>query len=442
MMIRLTVYFVTLCLCSLFIQPAQAQADYFVEAAVSHSSPYVGQQIEYSFRLYSRVSRTNRGAIVDPPFDGFWKQEFGGIRQYQASVEGQFYEVKERRFALFPTYAGTITIEPTAFVIEAEPDRPSEVLLTEPVSINVQPVPETETSTTFDGAVGTLEVEPTLDRLTTTTGEPVQLRLTVRGNGNIEQLPAPDIPASDNWRTYNNPGTYRAYETEDELVGEKTFEWLLTPLASGQQTLPTIAITYFDPATQVFQTLSTSSLVIDVQPAEVSSLATAVPAVAEALPLKTVSTNPTLQNALTGPLFWLFWLVPPILFIAVWYRQRQHRLALAQTGALRRSEALAHARKTLNAAQKASPDSARKLLRKAIIDYFADKTNRAPLNMEHDTILSILETQAIDPDLKSRVLECLHQADAGLYAPIQDENMKALANQTAAALTALDAQWR
>ena len=62
--------------------------------------------------------------------------------------------------------------------------------------------------------------------------------------------------------------------------------------------------------------------------------------------------------------------------------------------------------------------------------------------MEHDTILSILETQAIDPDLKTRVLECLHQADAGLYAPIQDENVKALANQITAALTALDAQWR
>jgi hypothetical protein len=68
---------VLLFLILLFGLPVQAQVEYFVEAAVSNPAPFVGQQITYSFRLYSRVSRTNRGAIVDPSFDGFWKREFG-----------------------------------------------------------------------------------------------------------------------------------------------------------------------------------------------------------------------------------------------------------------------------------------------------------------------------------------------------------------------------
>ena len=217
---------------------AQAQEDYFVVASVSSSTPYVGQQVTYIFRLYSTVSRTNRGSVVDPSFDGFWEHEFNTVQQYNTIVNGQSYEVKERRVALYPTYAGNIRIDPTAFVIPDDPLQAGEVLFTEAVDVQVQPLPVQDDLVGFNGAVGQLEMQPTLDRQTTTVGEPLTLRLTVRGSANLEQLTAPQLPQTEAWRIYANPAAFVAEETEGLLVGEKTFEWLFTPLLAGQQNLP------------------------------------------------------------------------------------------------------------------------------------------------------------------------------------------------------------
>lgn len=421
---------------------AQAQEDYFVVASVSSSTPYVGQQVTYIFRLYSTVSRTNRGSVVDPSFDGFWEHEFNTVQQYNTIVNGQSYEVKERRVALYPTYAGNIRIDPTAFVIPDDPLQAGEVLFTEAVDVQVQPLPAQDDLAGFNGAVGQLEMQPTLDRQTTTVGEPLTLRLTVRGSANLEQLTAPQLPQTEAWRIYANPAAFVAEETEGLLVGEKIFEWLFTPLLAGQQNLPEITLTYFDPEVGAYQTLSTVPFAVEVLPAEeAESPAESVVVEAERLALKPVPATLGASAAGPGGGFWLLWAVPPLLAAAVWWRTWRQRQQNQRGGAYRRSQALRQAQQVLASARKAPAQDQHRIIRAGIIGYFADKLDAAASELNPWQVEAAMQRQGLDPDLRREVLDYLEQADQGLYAPVEPVNAQELARHAAATLAAVDAEW-
>jgi hypothetical protein len=433
---------VLLFLILLFGLPVQAQVEYFVEAAVSNPAPFVGQQITYSFRLYSRVSRTNRGAIVDPSFDGFWKREFGTIRQYTESVNGQFYEVKERSFALYPSYAGELVIDSSAFVLEPEPGRTGEVLTTDAITVQVRPLPAQENVVGCDGAVGQLELQPTVDRQTTNLGEPVTMRLVVRGTGNIEQLPAPSVPADDIWRVYANPSSYSVQNIEGVLVGEKVFEWLLTPKISGQQPLPVITMAYFDPDAQIYQSLNTTAINVDVLGTDETPAAAPVSLAAAPLPLKPVPAGlgtPALNLSL---FFWLLWIVPPAAFIWLWRRQKDFDERRRNAVRYRRSEALTNAQKMLASAHKAGPEKVYHIIRASMTTYFADKLNADAGTLRDEDIERAMAEHQLDERLQSQVFSCLALVDEGLYAPFETTNVDVLLKNSAKLLAAVDARWQ
>ena len=422
--------------------PAQAQVEYFVEAAVSNEAPFVGQQITYSFRLYSRVSRTNRGAIVDPAFDGFWKREFGTIRQFNESVGGQFYEVKERSFALYPSYAGELVIDASAFVLEPEPDRAGEVLTTDAITVLVRTLPPQGDVVGFDGAVGQLELQPTVDRQTTNLGEPVTMRLVVRGTGNIEQLPAPPVPEGDVWRVYANPTRYSVQDIEGVLVGEKVFEWLLTPQISGQQPLPIITLAYFDPDAQTYQSLSTTAINVDVLAVAETPAAAPVSMAAVPLPLKPIPAvlgTPALNLSL---FFWLLWIVPPIVFVWIWRWQRDHDERRRNAARYRRSEALMHAQKMLASAHKAGPEKAYHIVRASVVKYFADKLNVDVGTIQDQDIELAMAEHDLDERLQQQVVACIRMVDEGLYAPFEAVDADTLIKNSAKLLVAVDARWQ
>lgn len=425
-----------------YAAPVQAQVEYFVEAAVSSESPYVGQQITYSFRLYSRVSRTNRGSIVDPTFDGFWKREFGIVRQFTQQVDGFFYEVKERSFALYPLYAGEIVIEPSAFVLGPEPGRAGEVLTTGGITVQVRPLPERGDVTGFDGAVGQLEIEPTVDRQTTNMGEPVRLRLVVRGTGNIEQLPAPSVPVSDVWRVYGNPGVYRVQQFEDVLVGEKVFEWLLLPQEAGQQPLPILTLSYFDPDRQSYESLSTAAVTIDVLPAAEGSVIESAAAALGMPALKPITVSAATSVPALGILFWLLWAVPPAAFAWLWRRQQQEDDRRRNAARYRRSEALVRAQKKLESAQRAAPEQVCRAIRDSVLMYFADKLNTDAGSIQYEDIERAMARHGLDERLQTQVFGCLSLVDEMLYAPFEADNSDSLIKNSIKLLIAVDARWK
>ena len=169
-----------------------AGQDYFVEAEVDNSNPYLGQQVVYFFRLYHAEPVSPRTSYVPPGLAGFWSRQEMEPMRFEANVANRRYRVLELRTVLFPTVAGSITIDPASVVIPAGLIRSSEELATEPVGLEVKPLPDGAPKD-FDGAVGQFAIRAELDTIAGNVDEPVTLRVVLSGRGNIEALPEPQM---------------------------------------------------------------------------------------------------------------------------------------------------------------------------------------------------------------------------------------------------------
>jgi hypothetical protein len=95
---------------------AQAGQPVFIQSEISpaEGDTYVQQQLLYTTRLYYRVPLIE-GDFSDPELNNAAVERLGDDQQYQTTVNGQRYQVLERRYAVFPERSGELTFAPTVF---------------------------------------------------------------------------------------------------------------------------------------------------------------------------------------------------------------------------------------------------------------------------------------------------------------------------------------
>jgi hypothetical protein len=114
----------------------------------------------------------------------------------------------------------------------------------------------------FSGAVGTFDISAALSDETFRVGEPSSLKLTVRGKGSFSRLSVPGLPSTDELNTY---GVTSAFTPEPSpLAGAKVFTQTIAPRRAGELTIPSSALTYFDPRARRYVTRRTTPLRISV----------------------------------------------------------------------------------------------------------------------------------------------------------------------------------
>jgi hypothetical protein len=101
-----------------------AAADIFMELSAMPDVVYAQSQVLFTLRLFVGVS-TGRATLTAPETTGVEAivEKLGEDSQYQASRGGRNFVVRERRYAVFPQQAGTLTIGPVTFEAMVIPDR-------------------------------------------------------------------------------------------------------------------------------------------------------------------------------------------------------------------------------------------------------------------------------------------------------------------------------
>jgi type II secretory pathway pseudopilin PulG len=427
-----------------FWMPVRTQEPYFVDATLSNTMPFVGQQTVYRFRVYTLVDLGGSTYYLPPEFESLWRTEMGE-QQMQELINGQLYSVIEVKTALFPTYEGTFTIEPAGFAIPATVFEDEQRLSTQPITLEALPLPP-DSETGFSGAVGTFTMTATLDRQSITLGEPLTLRLTISGTGNVEQLLAPALPVPNDWGVYINPTTYQSRIENELLVGEKTFEWLITPSEAGQQTLPPITLRYFDLGLLEYRTLTAAAVSIDVLPGTPAptTVALAPDAVDPAVLLAAKPIPTSLQVGLNMPgmMFWLLGLIAPAAALGVWVWTRQRRVNQRTQRQRQASSALQNAQARLQAASRMQPDSSYRAVSEAVYTYFGDKLQRSPASLSQADLRNAMEAQLVPQSASDAVLTSLEWADSGRYAPAGATDLQTGIERALKALAAVDAGWK
>ncbi|MBZ0294951.1 MAG: BatD family protein [Anaerolineae bacterium] len=429
----------------LVLRPVLAQTspgdDYFVEATISNPSPFVGEQIIYTFRLYTVDQFDQPASYLPPDFEGFWRTDIRGERDSTAQVNGRYYSVKALDTALYPTHEGNLIIEPGALDLSATVFADARRVPTNPVQVQVRPLPEGAPEN-FDGAVGQFSMQATLDRQTLEQGQPFTLQITVTGTGNVEQLNAPDLNWPEQWRVYTNPTDFQTFENNSMLVGVKSFEWLLSPTETGTLTLPPVSLAYFDPSDLVYKTVSTGDVTLNVLPSsQPEAQITIAPAPASALTLKTIESPLRTGEDRPSLFFWVLWIVPPALFAAAWLWLRQQQLVPTERPAQRKQAAFTHAQRQLKQAEKAAPGEASKLLRESLLGYLGAFWGSNVSEIDQYELQSRMRDANFDDRLIEGINTYLDWANSLEYAPEASADVRKLVERGQQILAALDKAW-
>lgn len=103
---------------------ATAAADIFMELVAEPDVVYAQSQILFTLRLYVGVA-TGRATLTAPETTGVEAivEKLGEDAAYKTTRGGRSFDVRERRYAVFPQQAGMLTIGPVTYEAMVIPDR-------------------------------------------------------------------------------------------------------------------------------------------------------------------------------------------------------------------------------------------------------------------------------------------------------------------------------
>jgi len=227
----------------------------FLDVQADKTRVFVGEQVTVTWYLYTQSEVLKYRTVTEPKTDGFWVEELYVPSQRllydRQMARGQEYSVATLlKRALFPLSAGKLSIGPmesevttfsTAFYATG-----GAVKKTPPLSIEVAPLPGGAPAGFDPANVGRFQVAASLDRERVAAGEPVTLKVTVTGQGNLRNIKLRRPEKMDGFKTYEPKVTDRL-DAGDVVQGVKTVEYLLVPQRGGELTIPPVELSYFDP---------------------------------------------------------------------------------------------------------------------------------------------------------------------------------------------------
>lgn len=273
------------------IPPADlVDQDFYVEAIVDQESPYVGQQLIYTFRVYQAIRLYRKPQLEMPIFSSF--ETLGmPVQEYNIDIGDRTYLISEMRMALFPKSTGTINIGAAQLIIPGSYFDDAVELYTKPLQLDVKPLPD-NAPPEFSGAVGQYDIEAWFSPQVAVINQPSTLSVAITGVGNINALPDPVWPSLHLWRTYDSLKSQNIDMKNGQLYGTRVYERLIVSDKIGDLTIPPTKLVYFDPEEEEYRTVSTKSLKVRViappTPDPASATATTVAIVSAATPASRV----------------------------------------------------------------------------------------------------------------------------------------------------------
>jgi len=345
----------------------------FAKIFLPKKTLYVGESVPMEVRLYlDATARWDLRAMPPQTGDGFTTRPFGKPTERNIQLEGKPYVLATFSTVITPGKAGKMAIGPVpANLVVSRRQRgrqefeffgprmgpATEMTVTaEELAIEVKPLPVVGRPKDFSGAIGKFDFSATGTPERVKVGEPVSMKLVIKGSGNFDRIGQPPLDEPQDWTTYSAKENFSGNEGAD-TEGVKTFELPVTPTVA-KATMPVFAFSYFDPETEKYVTLKSVPAPLTVEGVPVIATPPPVPATAQnpAKP-KDEPKTPAVQDILAnlpeigkasaafGPslspavFFAILGAPVPLALAFVAWRRRRGDAKLARVAALRRERA-------------------------------------------------------------------------------------------------------
>ncbi len=419
--------------------PGEREQDYlFATLTASPTNIFVQQPIDLVLSLYSREVQLDREISLQG-FDGGglkldeWRELGAGREQIGSLV----YDVRRFRCRATPITAGAFELKPqlriNLLVRQARQRDPffgsvfddaffgrfrqqPRLLDVQPLSLHVRDLPAEGQPAGFAGAVGRFTLDVTAGPANVAVGEPVTVRITISGQGNLETLSAPAMAGDERLRVYEA-------KRLPDIGGPdtKVYEQVVIPRSPGVTELPALAFSYFDPETARYETLTRGPFPLRVT-GEAANAAVLEPAAsatarqAERIGLDIVhlkqapgTWRPLVHGGPARAAAQIALLLPPLVLAGLWLAVNRREALARDPRRSRRLAAPRSARSALRAARAAAdgddPEVFAEAYWRVLADYFGNRLNLDPGQLTDRDVLGRLEKEGFDAPLREDVRE-------------------------------------
>lgn len=250
------------------------ERDLVLDVQVDRREAWLGEQITMSIWLLSPLGVIQSERFDPPKHEGFWLEELETARTLQQQIRDvngvptRAYLLQ--RVALFPTRAGRLELGPAEIALSVRvgggtlfdplPTAKRVTRRSAPIAIRVKPLPPGAPPGFQSVNVGRLALAATASDARVAAGEPVTVRLTASGEGNVRALALPRLPAVPGARAFEPTVSEAVAPRGTRLAGSRTVETVLVPDRTGELVVPALEWPYFDPAAGRYEVARTPAL--------------------------------------------------------------------------------------------------------------------------------------------------------------------------------------
>jgi hypothetical protein len=456
-----------------------ASNDVFIRTTFSKKSVYEQEEIIATITLYHRGNVLEIEDAKMPEYKGFISKDIQLKREDQPGtdvVNGVKYQTfKLKQTILYPQKSGPIEIEkgqlsailqvPTGGQrrgfwgfddIFNTMKRVRKIIPIEGTKIEVKALPTEGKPADFNNAVGSFKMESDISKTETKAYEPITIKVKISGSGNIKYVKSP---------TFEFPSDFDTYPPKENLKingnsGTREIDYLVIPRHAGTFEIPAATFSYFDLNTKRYNTLKTKAFTLNVEKGDnnadnsqiISNYTNKENVKYLGKEIRYINANNTQveksEKNIYGSLgFWLWYIIPLLLFIALVILYRKQIKENANVALVKNKRANKQAKKRLKKAdtylQSGESESFYEEVMKALWGYVSDKLSIPLSQLNKETIEEELTNRNVEDDTIQSFMDILRTCEFARFAKSDSQNsMDELYNQTVDVIGKLEEQVR
>lgn len=401
----------------------RGSGDSRVVAIPQSQSVYKGEPAIVSYYLYTNQWVGSYNLESEKDYEGYGKSVYEqptSLNYEDINQGGERYKrALLKRIALYPQSTGRLQVPTLTGTLRLlDYGYLNKSVQSSAAYLDVKPLPAGAPAS-FTGAVGTFSVSQSLSSTQTNLGAAITCTVKITGKGNFSQFTAPAYPKQAKFQV-SSPMVQDQLSTG--IAGSRTIYYTILPQETGQFTLAPFQFSWFDTASQSWQSYRGTPQKLKVTPANVLSYFSGILQAD-----KPKSLNPLLVRA-TYPRFRLYtaqlwyWLIAALLlasliFSAILAYERKLRLQDPLTFAQKTASRILdrYLKRAAEAAGNMSPEFY-PLAEKGLLDYLSQNYHISR-GLHTAELLSELERRAVPGNLLQQLEEFLALCQKARFMP-------------------------
>lgn len=433
----------------------------FLILSIGKREAYLSEFVPLTVKLY--VNRLGVRDIQSPGIEtnDFSIEKFGQPKQYREEFGGMLYDVIEFTTNMFGIKSGDFTLGPAKLkcnlVVRRQAQRrrtpfdddffngffnddvfndffgryeayPLELKSAE-IPVSILALPQEGKPEGFDGALGNFQLNVEANPLEVKAGDPITLKMTVKGEGNFDSVKVPKLQSKDGFKVYD--------PQIKQGENEKVFEQVIIPESEKITSIPQINFSFFNTSTGQYQVLIHAPIHIAVGKAEESQQKLIELPQAQIKPVQKEELGRDIIYLKNSPgklrkigyylyqsfSFWLFQILSFILFIGVVLFNFKQQKLKSDTRYARRLRAPAKAKKGIQESDKLLREGKTQeffdAVFKTIREYLADRFHLPSGGITAITVEEIANKKGLPQEVLDKIKKIFADCDMARYAPGQ-----------------------